>query len=133
MPPPFSLENILDNDHDKLEHPDIRPEGWDEEDVDREVAHGYCVECEGACHCSYPACNLTYAQGSTDQPTQVRCEACADDYCEVCFAAQHRKGSRKTHTSTSLVGREKSQSKPITNGTAHAKLNGNDVCSPRVL
>ena len=46
--PTFSLENILGNDHDKLEHPDIRPEGWDEEDVEREVAHGYCVECEGA-------------------------------------------------------------------------------------
>ncbi len=46
--PTFSLENILGNDHDKLEHPDIRPEGWDEEDVERDVAHGYCVECEGA-------------------------------------------------------------------------------------
>jgi hypothetical protein len=81
--PTFSLENILGNDHDKLEHPDIRPEGWDEEDVEREVAHGYCVECEGACHCSYSVCNLTYAQGSTDQPTQVRCETCTDDYCET--------------------------------------------------
>jgi hypothetical protein len=46
--PTFSLENILGNDHDKLEHPDIRPEGWDEEVAEREVAHGYCVECEGA-------------------------------------------------------------------------------------
>ena len=45
--PAFSLENILGNDHDKLEHPDIRPEGWDEEDAEREAAHGYCVECEG--------------------------------------------------------------------------------------
>jgi hypothetical protein len=46
--PTFSLENILGNDHDKLEHPDTRPEGWDEEDAEREAAHGYCVECEGA-------------------------------------------------------------------------------------
>jgi hypothetical protein len=48
--PAFSLENILGNDHDKLEHPDVRPEGWDEEDTERDVAHGYCVECEGAWH-----------------------------------------------------------------------------------
>jgi hypothetical protein len=52
--PTFSLENILGNDHDKLEHPDIRPEGWDEEDVEQEVAHGYCVECEGAWYYSPP-------------------------------------------------------------------------------
>src|SRR6267154_1775805 len=50
----FSLENILGNDHDNLEHPDIRPEGWDEEDVERQVAHGYCVECEGAWYYSSP-------------------------------------------------------------------------------
>ena len=66
--PTFSLENILGNDHDKLEHPDIRPEGWDEEDVDREVAHGYCVECEGACHSSYPVCtSLTHRVPQTNQ------------------------------------------------------------------
>ncbi|KAF8471389.1 hypothetical protein DFH94DRAFT_674398 [Russula ochroleuca] len=106
--PTFSLENILGNDHDKLEHPDIRPEGWDEEDAEREVAHGYCIECE-------------------DQPAQVRCETCSDDYCEVCFSAQHRKGSRKKHTSTALTGGDKSISKPIPNGVAHAKPNGNDV------
>jgi hypothetical protein len=52
--PTFSLENILGNDHDKLEHPDIRPEGWDEEDAEREVAHGYCIECEGAWYYSPP-------------------------------------------------------------------------------
>jgi len=48
--PLYSLENILGDDHDKLEHPDIRPEGWDEEDAERQVARGYCVECEGAWH-----------------------------------------------------------------------------------
>ncbi len=55
--PTFSLENILSNDHDKLEHPDIRPEGWDEEDVEREAAHGYCIECEGAWYSSPPVGN----------------------------------------------------------------------------
>ena len=52
--PTFSLENILGNDHDKLEHPDVKPEGWDEEDTERELAHGYCVECEGAWHLPSP-------------------------------------------------------------------------------
>lgn len=37
-----------------------------------------------------------------DQPAQLHCEACADDYCEVCFAAQHRKGSRKSHPAKPL-------------------------------
>ena len=131
--PTFSLENILGNDHDKLEHPDIRPEGWDEEDAEREAAHGYCVECEGACYHSPFSLQPVYAQGSTDQPAQVRCETCADDYCEVCFAAQHRKGSRKGHTATSLVGGDKGKGKPITNGVTHAKPNGNDVRGYRVL
>ncbi|KDQ64447.1 hypothetical protein JAAARDRAFT_28076 [Jaapia argillacea MUCL 33604] len=83
----FSLENILGGDHESLEHPtatDIPAEGWDEESTAKAVAQGYCVECE-------------------DQPAQVFCEACADDYCEVCFAAQHRKGTRKKHSSTPLT------------------------------
>jgi hypothetical protein len=46
--PLFSLENILGDEHEKLEHPHIKPEGWDEEEIEREVAHGYCIECEGA-------------------------------------------------------------------------------------
>ena len=32
-----------------------------------------------------------------DQPAELVCENCGDAYCEVCYAAQHRKGSRKTH------------------------------------
>ena len=39
-----------------------------------------------------------------DQPAQVFCEKCADNYCEVCFAAQHRKGSRKAHGMRLLDG-----------------------------
>ncbi|KAI0296092.1 hypothetical protein B0F90DRAFT_1811346 [Multifurca ochricompacta] len=108
--PLFSLETILGNDHEKLEHPDVRPEGWDEEATEREVAHGYCVECE-------------------DQPAEVRCDTCTDDYCEVCFAAQHRKGSRKMHTAKSLAVGEKAPSNPSPsqNGLSHAKFNGQDV------
>jgi hypothetical protein len=56
--PAFSLENILGDDHDKLEHPDIRPGGWDEEDAEQDVAHGYCVECEGAWHVPLLVCSL---------------------------------------------------------------------------
>lgn len=28
----------------------------------------------------------------------VHCEQCTDDYCSVCFASIHRKGTRKGHT-----------------------------------
>ncbi|KAF9450676.1 hypothetical protein P691DRAFT_664810 [Macrolepiota fuliginosa MF-IS2] len=81
----FSLENILSNNHDAIEHPtgtsgvtSTPAEGWDEEDTEKPPVEGYCIECE-------------------DQPAQVLCETCSDVYCEVCFAAQHRKGSRKRH------------------------------------
>ncbi|KAI9510542.1 hypothetical protein F5148DRAFT_1178572 [Russula earlei] len=106
--PLFSLENILSDDHDKLEHPHIRPEGWDEEDMERQVAHGYCVECE-------------------DQPAELHCEPCADNYCEVCFAALHRKGSRKRHAANTLADGKKMPSKPARNGVTRAKSNGQDV------
>ncbi|KAJ2934265.1 hypothetical protein H1R20_g2808, partial [Candolleomyces eurysporus] len=74
----FTLENILSEHHDKIET-SSRAEGWDEETADKPVLEGYCIECE-------------------DQPADLICETCADHFCEVCFAAQHRKGSRKTHT-----------------------------------
>lgn len=53
----FSLENILGDNHDTLEHPGLKQqeldapttaaEGWDEESVNRPAAEGFCVECEG--------------------------------------------------------------------------------------
>lgn len=42
-----------------------------------------------------------------DQPAQLSCQECEDDYCEVCFAAQHRKGTRKKHVVTSMSGSPK--------------------------
>lgn len=90
----FSLENILGDNHDAVEHPRLKrqeldasptvAEGWDEESVDGPNTAGYCVECE-------------------DQPAQIRCDDCQDDYCEVCFAAQHRKGTRRKHVSKPLA------------------------------
>lgn len=90
----FSLENILGNNHDAVERPESKrqeldasstaAEGWDEETVDRPTTEGYCVECE-------------------DQPAQIRCDDCQDDYCEVCFAAQHRKGTRRKHITKPLA------------------------------
>ncbi|KAI9204659.1 uncharacterized protein BJ171DRAFT_442325 [Polychytrium aggregatum] len=44
---------------------------------------GFCIECE-------------------DQPAFFSCEQCADDFCEVCYTAQHRKGSRKMHKAKRL-------------------------------
>ncbi|KAG9317802.1 hypothetical protein JVU11DRAFT_2025 [Chiua virens] len=94
----FSLENILSDRHDTLEHPGLKQresdaattaaEGWDEESADRPTAEGLCVECE-------------------DQPAQFSCKECEDEYCEVCFAAQHRKGTRKKHTGTPISGSPK--------------------------
>jgi hypothetical protein len=51
-PSVFSLENIL-GDHEDLEHPKYREQdmplgGWDEEAVEKPVANGFCIECEGS-------------------------------------------------------------------------------------
>lgn len=48
----FSLDNILSENHESLEHPKYREEdkplgGWDEEVVEKPLVEGYCVECEG--------------------------------------------------------------------------------------
>ncbi|KAG5649776.1 hypothetical protein H0H81_002074 [Sphagnurus paluster] len=95
--PAFSLESILSDNHESVEHPGtitdrISPSGWDEEVRLNPVAEGFCVECE-------------------DQPAQVLCESCSDSYCEVCFAAQHRKGSRKRHAVKPLTGQVEKKAK----------------------
>lgn len=51
-----------------------------------------------------------------DQPTQVYCEQCQDNYCEVCFAAQHRKGSRKQHKKRTLSKKQELRQKIVQNG-----------------
>lgn len=38
----------------------------------------------------------------SDQPAQLFCETCGDEFCEVCFSAQHRKGTRKRHATKPL-------------------------------
>ncbi|KAJ7126437.1 hypothetical protein C8R43DRAFT_1028956 [Mycena crocata] len=92
--PPLSLSNILGENHENLEHPGINGVpigGWDEEEGPaKPVEEGVCIECE-------------------DQPAEVRCETCADVFCEVCYASQHRKGSRKLHVVKPLSGLEKAK------------------------
>jgi hypothetical protein len=51
-----------------------------------------------------------------DQPAQLLCEACADIFCEVCFAALHRKGSRKHHTHKRLDFQLDQSAKSTLNG-----------------
>ncbi|GLB34139.1 putative protein of unknown function (DUF2009) [Lyophyllum shimeji] len=106
----FSLETILSDDHETVEHPgtrinDVTAAGWDEETSEKPVDEGFCVECE-------------------DQPAQVLCETCSDAYCEVCFAAQHRKGSRKRHTVKPLDGRTAKKAKTDGASTSAPPANG---------
>ena len=49
-PAAFSLETILNDDSETLEHPDFKGEpekGWDEESTERAASEGFCIECEG--------------------------------------------------------------------------------------
>ncbi|KAJ7724889.1 hypothetical protein B0H16DRAFT_1736464 [Mycena metata] len=93
--PTFSLTNILGENHENVEHPGVNGVpvgGWDEEEIAaKPVEEGTCIECE-------------------DQPAEVFCETCADVFCEVCYAAQHRKGSRKLHVVKPLGTVEKAKS-----------------------
>ncbi|CUA69192.1 UPF0652 protein [Rhizoctonia solani] len=83
--PQWTLSSILDNpdafESEMTNGDDTMAEEPVEEN--RGAEEGYCIECE-------------------DQPANVYCEACADDFCEVCFEAQHRKGTRKLHKSRPL-------------------------------
>ena len=54
----FSLENILGEHHDKIEHPGVElsnggstATGWDQEIIEDPVVEGFCVECEGKSRC----------------------------------------------------------------------------------
>jgi hypothetical protein len=60
-----------------------------------------------------------------DQPAEVFCENCSDNYCEVCFAAQHRKGSRKEHAMTLLNGQ--TSEKATENGSAQVEGENGDL------
>ncbi|KAF8076739.1 hypothetical protein FPV67DRAFT_1472507, partial [Lyophyllum atratum] len=105
----FSLETILSNNHEAVEHPGsngVAPTGWDEEVPENVAVEGFCVECE-------------------DQPAQVSCETCSDAYCEVCFAAQHRKGSRKRHAVKPLPGQTEKKAK--TSGASTSAANGDSM------
>lgn len=49
----FSLENILGENHDEVQYLTARATpatGWDEEDTERPLVEGYCIECEGNFH-----------------------------------------------------------------------------------
>lgn len=79
----FSLENILGDNHDTLEHPGLKQkeldgpteaaEGWDEESANRPTAEGFCVECEGewgSIRLSEPIC-LTGSSGAHGRPART--------------------------------------------------------------
>ncbi|KAG8937306.1 hypothetical protein FRC03_002746 [Tulasnella sp. 419] len=83
-----SLADILDeqgsNTPDTVENTATDANNEEEDDEPETVAQeGFCIECE-------------------DQAAEIFCETCADAYCEICFHSQHRKGTRKTHTSRSF-------------------------------
>jgi len=120
----FLLENILGENHEFVEHPaasDRAATGWDEEEIERPVAEGYCVECEGMHITRITELRIYLFPSCADQPAEVECQSCRDVYCEVCFAAQHRKGSRKLHSVQPLHTKKeeavKTDDKPTSTGT----------------
>jgi ATP-dependent Zn protease len=67
-----------------------------------------CVECE-------------------DQPIAVLCQQCNDKFCEVCYRALHKKGSRKHHTFVKLISGElKFQKSSTSTSTSTLSLSTND-------
>lgn len=53
-------------------------------DAMAKAVKGMCVEC-------------------TDQPAILLCVDCNDEYCEICFGAQHRRGKRTKHVTKPIV------------------------------
>ncbi|KAI8840915.1 hypothetical protein BC829DRAFT_446831 [Chytridium lagenaria] len=100
------LQDILNVDLDGDDMvTDDKPEEENEDEANVNTATagapaGFCVECE-------------------DTPASINCLQCQDDFCEVCFQSQHRKGSRKKHASKRLA------SEALENGEKASK-------SPRV-
>ena len=129
--PELSLSRILDDE--TVEHLesnkslDAPAEGWDEEATGKQLEDGYCVECEGTPALSGVRCTQTYPPlNATDQPAQVYCESCTDNFCEVCFAAQHRKGTRKQHKTKPLTATKAREPQPVASSSNGASANGQD-------
>lgn len=62
----------------------ILPQVHNDNKIDDEIPDNMCVECG-------------------DQPKTLFCEQCQDDYCDMCFQSQHRKGNRKKHNTKKLT------------------------------
>ena len=129
--PGLSLSRILDDESiEHLEHHKslgAPAEGWDEEATEKRLENGYCIECEGTVVLTqWIRCAQTHRLNNADQPAQVYCESCTDNFCEVCFAAQHRKGSRKQHKTKALVAGKASKPQPTASSSNGAPVNGHD-------
>lgn len=74
MPQP-TLYEILHSTEDQ----DLELNGQEPESDTEEVAEGVCVECR-------------------DQQSQLYCEQCQEDFCQVCSDMIHRTGNRRTHS-----------------------------------
>lgn len=128
----ISLSRILDDETiEHLEHNkslDAPAEGWDEEATGKQLEDGYCIECEGmlASPGRSNGPELTCHLDDPDQPAQVYCESCTDNFCDVCFAAQHRKGSRKQHKTKPLTATKTSKPQPAVAPPNGAPANGHD-------
>jgi hypothetical protein len=71
--PTFSLENILGENHDAVEHPgtnDVSAAMWDEETPETTVPDGFCIECEGEW---FPSFSFLH----TDKPQTSLRRSCA--------------------------------------------------------
>ncbi|KAJ3369538.1 hypothetical protein GGF31_005248 [Allomyces arbusculus] len=77
----------------------------DADDADlAETTHvdGLCVECQ-------------------DHPAQLHCAGCAEDYCNECWTAQHKKGrSRARHATTPIHQDDADSNRPASSATASA-------------
>jgi hypothetical protein len=89
----FSLENILGENHEFIEHPGCNGEitGWDEEIPEKAAVEGYCVECEGQSLC-VAWVNIFLTPSNTMQTSQHRCFAKLAQIITAKFASLHSTG-----------------------------------------
>ncbi|ORX44318.1 hypothetical protein BCR36DRAFT_586181 [Piromyces finnis] len=89
------LNDILTKDYQDVVDENLETKFNNNEELIRDaetqkmIEEYYCVECE-------------------DQPATLYCEQCLDNYCEVCFKNQHRKGKlRQKHQTKEIKPNEK--------------------------
>lgn len=100
-----SLNEILgDNPAESEDDTPVESVGTPESDESGPVPKGMCIECG-------------------DQPADLNCLVCNEEFCQVCFDYIHRTGSRKSHDTQKLGGARANAANGSSDAQEDAEMN----------